>query len=97
MSVQEDYLRGIADAIRAQDGTGDPIKGTDFAQRIRAIVGDSGSYTATEGSYQQQRLAEVAEAIRAAEGSSGQIPANTFAKRIKAIAPPKKDWVTERV
>lgn len=85
MSAQEDYLRGIADAIRAQDGTGEPIKGTDFAKRIRAITGDAGSFSATEGDYQRQRLTEVAEAIRAAEGSGGEIPAGTFAERIRAI------------
>lgn len=37
MSVQGNYLKTIADAIREKDGTGAPIPAKTFAERIRAI------------------------------------------------------------
>lgn len=37
MSVQENYLKSIADAIREKDGSTDPIPANTFAARIRAI------------------------------------------------------------
>ncbi len=44
MSVQEEYLSAIAEAIRARDGTAGPIRAKDFPARIRAIGGSpSGS------------------------------------------------------
>lgn len=37
MSIQEEKLQAIADAIREKDGTTEPIPAKDFAERIRAI------------------------------------------------------------
>ena len=37
MSVQETKLKAIADAIRAKDGTTEPIPANDFADRILAL------------------------------------------------------------
>lgn len=37
MSIQEEKLTAIADAIREKDGTSDPIPANDFPARIRAI------------------------------------------------------------
>ncbi len=37
MSVQETYLRGIADAIREKEGTSEAIPANTFADRVRAI------------------------------------------------------------
>lgn len=42
MSVQEDYLQGIADAIRDRDGTDEPIQASTFPERIRAIPASGG-------------------------------------------------------
>ena len=49
MSVQEDKLKAIADAIREKDGTTAAIKASDFPERIRAIQtgGDTSDATAT--------------------------------------------------
>lgn len=41
MSIQEDNLKAIADAIREKDGTTAPIVANDFPDRIRAIEGKS--------------------------------------------------------
>lgn len=41
MSTQETKFKAIADAIRAKDGTAEPICASDFAQRIRAIPASS--------------------------------------------------------
>lgn len=38
MSIQEEKLQAIADAIREKDGTTEPIPAKDFAERIRAIA-----------------------------------------------------------
>lgn len=38
MSVQEDYLTGIANAIRTKEGSTDPIQASQFASRIEAIT-----------------------------------------------------------
>ena len=37
MNIQETNLKSIADAIRDKDGSTDPIKASDFANRILAI------------------------------------------------------------
>ena len=37
MSVQEDYLADIADAIREKEGSTDPIPAAEFAERVRGI------------------------------------------------------------
>ena len=42
MSVQENKLKAIADAIREKDGTTEPIPANDFAARILAIQGGGG-------------------------------------------------------
>lgn len=50
MSVQQNKLKAIADAIREKDGTTDPIPANDFPDRIRAIpsgVVPEGVYTIT--------------------------------------------------
>ena len=39
MSVQEDNLRAIADAIREKEGSGEPIPAKDFPERIRGLQG----------------------------------------------------------
>lgn len=45
MSVQEEYLRDIAGAIRERDGTAEPIRADTFAERIRGLP--SGGYEGT--------------------------------------------------
>lgn len=49
MSIQEEKLRAIADAIRAMDGSAAPIPAKDFPDRIRAILTgmDTSDATAT--------------------------------------------------
>lgn len=42
MSIQENRLKAIADAIREKDGTADPIRALDFAERIRSLSGVDG-------------------------------------------------------
>lgn len=52
MSVQENKLKAIADAIREKDGTTAPIPANDFPARIRAIPsggGGSGGIDILEG------------------------------------------------
>lgn len=53
-----DFLTGIADAIRAKDGTSDVINAQDFAGRILAIptggssiVSESGTFTVAEDKF----------------------------------------------
>ena len=41
-SVQETYLKAIADAIREKEGSSDPIPANKFAERIRQLVINSG-------------------------------------------------------
>lgn len=42
MSIQEDNLKKIADAIREKEGSAGKIKASDFADRIKAISGGTG-------------------------------------------------------
>ena len=43
MSVQEEKLKAIADAIREKKGTTEPIKASDFASEILSIESGGGS------------------------------------------------------
>lgn len=43
MSIQENHLKAIADAIREKDGTTAPIPAADFPTRIQAIPTGGGS------------------------------------------------------
>ena len=49
MSVQENHLKAIADAIRAMEGSTAPIPASEFAARIQAITTGIDTSDATAG------------------------------------------------
>jgi len=87
-------LTAIANAIRTQDGTSEPIPADTFAARIRALPQGVQLENTSVGvcTTQAEFLAAIADAIRAKEDSTGSIPAADFAEKILALEilePPK--------
>lgn len=80
MSTQGDYLSGIADAIRAKEGSSDPIPADTFAERIAQITTGYDTADATAGA--AQILAPYT-----AYGASGKVTGTIPTQQGKTITP----------
>lgn len=80
MSTQGDYLSGIADAIRAKEGSSGPIPANTFAQRISKIT--TGYDTSDATAAAAQILAPYT-----AYGASGKITGTIPTQQGKTITP----------
>lgn len=71
MSTQGDYLTGIADAIRAKEGSSDPIPANTFAERIAQITT---GYDTSDATAQASHILSPYTAYGASGKITGTIP-----------------------
>ena len=79
MSIQEEKLKAIADAIREKKGTTEPIKANDFASEILSIptgIEPSGTIEISENGVYD--VTEYASANVNVSGGSGEENANIY-------------------
>lgn len=80
MSTQGDYLTGIADAIRAKEGSSDPIPANTFAERIAQITT---GYDTSDATAQASHILSPYTAY----GASGKITGTIPSQAGKTITP----------